>query len=62
MKYLTLIIVLLLSFQAPAHDDHLLGDGVVHNLVHAVLLLLVVAVVVTGFKWLKAKSKQAKKM
>tara|TARA_R110000744_G_scaffold71508_1_gene144090 strand:- start:716 stop:913 length:198 start_codon:yes stop_codon:yes gene_type:complete len=60
MKFLTYILTFIFSFQAQAHDDHFLGEGIAHEVIHIVLLFLLVAVVATGFKWFKNKSKQLK--
>ncbi|MEH6453486.1 MAG: hypothetical protein V7782_10665 [Psychromonas sp.] len=57
MKYFTLIFTLLLSSQAFAHSDHALGDGVLHMLVHAILLALLAAVAVKGISYFKNKKK-----
>ncbi|WP_440876781.1 hypothetical protein [Thalassotalea sp. PLHSN55] len=40
MKFITIIFTLLFSFSAMAHDDHYLGDGMLHNIVHACLFCL----------------------
>lgn len=57
MKFITYLIAFMFSMQAQAHDDHFLGDGLIHNLVHVILFALLVAVCVTGFKWLRRKKK-----
>lgn len=36
MKFFTLIFTLLLSSQAFAHTDHVLGEGALHLLYHAI--------------------------
>lgn len=58
MRFLTYILTFIFSLQAQAHDDHFLGDGIAHDIVHTVLLFLLIAVVAMGCKWLKKKSKQ----
>ena len=57
MKFITYIIALMFSIQAHAHQDHLLGEGFAHDLMHAVLFFLLVGVTVTGFNWLRKKIK-----
>jgi hypothetical protein len=60
MKYITYILAFLFSFQAQAHEDHFLGEGFTHELVHAILFFLIAAVVVTAIKWFRAKTKAIK--
>ena len=59
MKFLSLIFIYFISLQAQAHQDHYLGDGLMHNLVHAILTFLLIAVAVTGVKWLSKKIQQS---
>jgi hypothetical protein len=60
MKFLTYLCAFIFSFQAQAHDDHFLGEGFAHNLVHVILLFLLIAVVVTGVKWFRKRAKKIK--
>jgi hypothetical protein len=57
MKFLTYILALVFSVQAQAHNDHFLGEGIAHDVIHTALFFLLVAVTVTGFKWLRKKIK-----
>lgn len=60
MKFITYLIAFMFSMQAHAHDDHFLGEGFTHELVHAILFFLVAAVVVTGVKWFRKRAKTQK--
>jgi hypothetical protein len=57
MKFLTYCLAFIFSFQAQAHNDHFLGEGIAHDIVHTVLFFLLVAITITGFKWLIKKIK-----
>jgi hypothetical protein len=59
MKFLTYILAFIFSVKAQAHNDHLLGEGIAHDVIHTVLFFLLVAVTVTGFKWLRKKIKSS---
>jgi len=48
------------SLKAQAHEDPFLGQSLAHDVVHAVLFFLLIAVAVTGIKWLTKKSKTFK--
>jgi DMSO/TMAO reductase YedYZ heme-binding membrane subunit len=57
MKFLTYILAFIFSVQAQAHNDHFLGEGIAHDVIHTVLFFLLVAIAVTGFKWMRKKIK-----
>ena len=57
MKFLTYILAFFFSIQAQAHNDHFLGEGIAHDIVHTVLFFLLITVTIMGFKWLIKKIK-----
>lgn len=60
MKFSTSIFMFIFSLKAQAHEDPFLGQSLAHDVVHAVLFFLLIAVAVTGIKWLTKKSKTFK--
>jgi len=57
MKFLIYILAFIFSVQVQAHNDHFLGEGIAHDVIHTILLFLLVAISVTAFKWLRKKMK-----
>jgi putative effector of murein hydrolase LrgA (UPF0299 family) len=57
MKFLIYILAFIFSVQVQAHNDHFLGEGIAHELIHTILLFLLLAIGVTAFKWLRKKMK-----
>jgi membrane protein DedA with SNARE-associated domain len=61
---LTAALVLFFSFlSAPAfaHEDHFLGDGLLHSFYHIIFIGLCVLVVIKAYKWISVK-RAAKKL
>ena len=58
MKFFTLVFTLLMTSQAFAHTDHVLGEGALHLFYHGVFWTLCVVVAVKAFAYFKAKRKQ----
>ena len=58
MKFITLLLALVLSSQAFAHTDHVLGHGTLHMVYHAVFWGLFAVVVFKAVTYLKNRNKQ----
>lgn len=61
MKYYSRLIITLLSMfssAAFAHEDHLLGDGLLHAIYHVVFWGLCIAVAYKAYKWFAIRKKQ----
>ena len=57
MKFLIYILAFIFSVQAQAHNDHFLGEGIAHDVIHTILFFLLIGVSVTVLKWLRKKTK-----
>jgi hypothetical protein len=55
MRLLMLLICSLFTVSALAHEDHILGEGLVHSLFHALLFVIGVAVVVKSIMYFRRK-------
>lgn len=60
MKFFTFIFTLLLTSQAFAHDDHVLGEGTLHMAYHVIFWSIAAIVVVKAAFYFNNKRKQKK--
>jgi hypothetical protein len=60
MKFLIYILAFIFSVQVQAHNDHFLGEGIAHDVIHTILFFLLAAITGIGFKWLRKKIKNKK--
>lgn len=61
MKTIFLTLMLLMCSVALAHEDHGLGDGILHQLYHALFWILFISVVFKAVSWLISKKDKSKK-
>lgn len=60
MKQFNFLFVCMFANSAMAHEDHALGEGITHNLFHAIFLFIAVAVVFKGISWLRSRNQKFK--
>ncbi len=55
MKILSILFTLFFAGQALAHEDHFLGNGILHYAYHIVFTVLFFALLYKAFNYVKAK-------
>ncbi|ALO44452.1 hypothetical protein PP2015_3984 [Pseudoalteromonas phenolica] len=58
MKTLFFIFTLLFTNLTIAHEDHFLGDGILHRLFHILFVTILIAVIVKAVRYYKFKKSE----